>query len=336
MVRMREHGYGSTTYYQSPLTRWQDSPAHRRAALGKPPNFGNQSSIDHLKVDPQITDPAIDNWLDPHFVALHKIVPRRHELLLFLSGSYGRPGRQLLFMKEAVELGYHVINLHYPNSWTVAELCQDCQDRHCHEKVRLDIIDGARRSNKVDVGRANSIENRLVQLLTYLHQQQPANNWRQFLQDGAPRWEAIAVAGHSQGGGHAALIAKSHRVSRVILFSAPADYSPIFKGLAPWLVAPPATPTERYYGFIHIKDPGFVRVKHAWGQLGIAPSNTVTNIDDHAPPYGETRALITAARPARPGKFHGAVVNDLHTPKLGDGNPKFQAVWRYLLTAAAD
>ncbi|MEM9008554.1 MAG: hypothetical protein AAGE59_34215 [Cyanobacteria bacterium P01_F01_bin.86] len=283
------------------------------------------------KVFPQITDPAIDNWLDPHFVATAQGPSRRQQLLVFLSGSYGRPGRQLMMMKEAIALGYPVINLNYPNSWTVAELCQTCEDKDCHEKIRAEIIDGMKRSDKIDIGRPNSIENRLVRLLQYLHQQQPEENWRQYLEGETPKWEAIVVAGHSQGGGHAAMIAQERLVARVVMLSAPADYSPICRDLAPWLAAPHATPSDRYYGFIHLKDAGLARVQHAWQRLGMGALDSAVNVDDQVPPYHHAQCLITAAKPARPRKYHGCVANDLHTPKLLNGVPKFQKVWRYLL-----
>ena len=289
-----------------------------------------------FKILPQLTDREIDNWLDPHYVAIGKASFRRNQLLLFLSGSYGRPGRQLLIMKEAIELGYHVINLCYPNSWTVAELCQGCQDGNCHEKVRLEIIDGDKRSDKVEIGRPNSLENRLVKLLQYLQQQQPEENWQQYWDNNSPRWESIVVAGHSQGGGHAAMIAKEHIVPRVIMFGSPADYSPFLQSLAPWLAAPHATPAERYYGFVHLKDPGWARVEQAWHWLGMTAYGSVINVDRQVTPYNYSHCLVTAAKPARPRKYHGCVTNDLHTPRLLDGTPSFRQVWQYLLDTSCE
>jgi len=43
--------------------------------------------------------------------------------------------------------------------------------------------------------------------------------------DGSPRWERIAVAGQSQGGGHAAFIAKARPVARVVMLSGGWDMS---------------------------------------------------------------------------------------------------------------
>ena len=320
----------------NPFRRQSQEPsegkkAKKLAASDRNINKIETQSATLAQILPQLTAQEIDNWLDPHYVAISKAPFRRNQLLLFLSGSYGKPGRQLLIMKEAIELGYHVINLSYPNSWTVAKLCQDCQDENCHQKVRLEIVDGVKRSNKVEIGRPNSIENRLVKLLQYLHQQQPEENWPQYLDGNSPRWQSIVVAGHSQGGGHAAIIAKEHIVARVIMFSSPADYSPVYQNLAPWLAASHATPADRYYGFIHLKDLGFARVEQAWDCLGMTVYGSVVNVDRQVIPYNYSHCLVTAARPAHPRKYHGSVANDVQTPKLLDGAPRFKQVWQYLL-----
>jgi hypothetical protein len=301
-----------------------------RAGRGGKLIEGQSESMSVYQVPPELTDRTIDNWLDPHYIALSRSPFRQNKLLLFLSGSYGKPGRQLLFLQEAVGLGYHAINLSYPNTWTVAEICEDCQDINCHEKVRLEIIDGEKRSDQIEISPSNSIINRLVKLLLYLHQQQPEENWLQYLEGNAPKWESLIVAGHSQGGGHAAVIAKEYQVARVIMLGAPADYSPVFRGLAPWLSADHATPADRYYGFIHLKDPGFARVQRAWNQLGMTAYGSPINVDRQALPYNHSHCLVTAATPARPEKYHGSVVNDIQTPKLLDNKPLFKQVWRYL------
>src|SRR2546427_7367644 len=49
----------------------------------------------------------------------------------------------------------------------------------------------------------------------YLAQQYPDEEWGRFLAHDKPKWSQIAVTGHSQGGGHAAMIAKIRLVARV-------------------------------------------------------------------------------------------------------------------------
>ena len=112
------------------------------------------------EIAPELCEPGIDQWRDPHLVmratkdSTFRIQSR---LFLFLCGSYGMPGRQRLFTTVAAQLGYHAINLSYPNAWTVGGLCRDSHDPDCHGKVRLDLIDGEQRSGLLRFSKANAI-----------------------------------------------------------------------------------------------------------------------------------------------------------------------------------
>ena len=86
--------------------------------------------------------------------------------------------------------------------------------------------------------------NRIVKLLAHLEANHPGEGWGTFLEGAAPRWESIAVAGHSQGGGHAANIGRLHGVARVIMFDW-TDVVPLV-GAAPWLSKPKVTPADRF------------------------------------------------------------------------------------------
>lgn len=284
-----------------------------------------------FSVPPQNTDSAISHWLTPHQVAVPQGEARRNQLFLFLSGSFGTPDNQSLLFKEAVQAGYHAINLCYPNSWTVAALCRRSSDPDCHGKVRLSIIDGHSHSNLIEIDRANSIENRLAKLLVYLQQHRPHEHWGTYCEKGEICWENIAIAGHSQGGGHAVLIAKQHLVVRCIMFAAPADFSPVLQRPSPWLSSPQATPAERYYGFAHAQDKGLNYILLAWEQLGLAQFGSAINVDKTSNPYNQSHQLLTNSMPARPGKYHGCVVLDLQTPKSSDRTPLLRPVWQYLL-----
>jgi len=283
------------------------------------------------KVLPHKTDREIDDWLDPHYAIAPHLTSRKNRLFLFLSGSYGDPSNQCLILQTAAQLGYYAINLCYPNSWTVAGLCRNSVDLEAHDKVRWEIIDGIKRSNLIDISRANSIENRLIKLLLYLHQQHPEEGWFDYIDGNFPKWESIVVAGHSQGGGHAAIIAKEHIVDRVILLGAPADYNRILKRPASWLSTPHITPADRYYGFAHLQDPGIKRISIAWRLLGMTAYGSPVNVDSTPLPYHQSHQLVTRANPASRQKYHGCVAVDAHTPKLPDGTPRFKSVWQYLL-----
>jgi hypothetical protein len=288
-------------------------------------------TLSSYEIPPEVTDPTIDNWTDTHFVAFDTHVAARNKLFLFLCGSYGIPARQRLIIQLAAHMGYHAVNLSYPNSWTVAGLCRDSEDRDCHGEVRLEIFDGVPRSGLVDIGAANSIVNRLAKLLGYLEAKFSEQGWSQYLGQDGIQWDAVVVAGHSQGGGQAAIIAKQHLVDRVVMFASPVDYVRRGRAHATWLAEPGVTPAERYFGFVHRGDNGFERIQSAWEMLGMAAGGPIVDIDEHKTPYAHSQRLVTDVGYVRRNKYHGCVVQDNLTPAEPDGTLVFEPVWRYLL-----
>ena len=249
-----------------------------------------------------------------------------NRLFVHLSGSYGRPTNSLLILRQAATEGLHAIGLAYPNVPTVDSLCSDSSDAACHEKVRLEIIDGTDRTPLVSVDRANSIENRLVLALNHLQAQFPAEGWGQYLVNGAPKWDSVMISGHSQGGGHAAMMARDRLMARVCMFASPKDYSSFFKASAVWQSAAHVTPTVRYYGFNHVQDSQALMLLN-WRALGLFSLGAPVSVDSSAPPYAESHQLTTSAAPASAGEFHGSVVVDRHTPLRPDGQAVFKPVW---------
>jgi len=146
--------------------------------------------------------------------------------------------------------------------------------------------------------------NRLTKLLAYLHARHPAEGWGQYLTNGQPDWTRIRVAGHSQGGGHAAFIAKQFAVDRAVYFSSPSDWRDGPNQPATWMGSPGATPAVRQYGFTHLRDP-----------LG---SHQLTT--DAAP-----NPAATTVSP-----LHGVPVVDAPTPRTASGAPLFEPVWIHL------
>lgn len=295
----------------------------------------DQYTSPHLtayEIPPQLTDPGIDDWCEPHYVAINKSRPCQNKLFLFFSGSYGHAGKQRLIIQQAANLGYHAINLRYPNTWTIGELCRLSDEPDCHEQARQAILYGSNQPDCLQISRSNSIENRLVKLLIYLYEQNPEDNWLQYLQGLTLNWESIVVAGHSQGGGHGAMIAKNHRVAKVIMFSSPGDYSRMSQTPASWLAKDSATPVARYYGFAHAQEPGIERIVQAWQLLGMNDYGVIVNVDQQSFPYHHSHQLITNIQVKQFKKRHGSVVVDAVTPKQRNGQPLFQKVWSYLLS----
>jgi hypothetical protein len=288
------------------------------------------------QIAPQTTDPAIDVSLEPHIaINPEPAVVARKRLFVFLPGTGGRPGHYRLILRAAAARGYHAIGLNYPNDDAVGILCASGEDPDCQWGIRREIIAGVDASPLVDVNVANSIENRLRKALYYLHAQYPDEGWGPYLEGATVAWSRIEVAGHSQGGGHAAAIAKLHSLYRAVYFASPADWSGDLNGPPPWLSQPGATEASRQYGFAHVSD-ATVPLAHLaviWPALGLEPFGGPISVDTVRSPYAGSHQLTTDAVPRQVGgllPYHSAPVVDAATPLNGSGAPMFEPVWIYL------
>ncbi len=284
---------------------------------------------------PAATDAAINAWLEPHLTAFDPTAAPRGALYLHLSGTADVPENSQLICDQAARLGYHVICLRYPNEPSVDTLADQSTDPNVHEQVRRERLYGDDTSPLVSVDRANSIENRLVKLVEYLAAEHPDEGWGQFLQDGAPDWSRLAVGGHSQGSGQAALIAKDHLVERVVMFAGPADERG--GSAAPWIGVPGATPLGRWFEFQHERDFLANSISLDLAALGFDDRWSPVRIDDQAPASGQH--WLTTNYPVGTDvwagvRAHNSVVVDGQTPRDAQGDPFFSGAWQHMLTSA--
>lgn len=286
-------------------------------------------------IDPRTTDPAIATYLNPH-VAINPepSVAPRNALFLFLPGTGGQPANQRLIVRTGAARGYHAIGLMYPNTPSVGSLCNDSADPDAHWKARREICTGENLSSLVDVAPVESIEHRLETLLAYLHASYPTEGWGGFLIAGKADWSKLVVAGHSQGGGHAGVLAKLHPLLRAVCFSSPADWRSPVNQPASWYAQAGATPASRIYGFSHLQDElvPWSELNLNWSALGLAAFGPAVSVDTTAAPYGSSHQLSSNAdhgtvSPLYPAPFHSATVVDAATPVLGDGSPRYRPVW---------
>jgi hypothetical protein len=217
---------------------------------------------------PSITDSTIKIFDSPHAIYVDRDIvvehraqmADRHEFLIWLiSTNGGAAGSARAFCTLAADQGYHVISLMYADT-VPATVCKDDGNPQAFEAFRMAIIRGGSAQHIV-IPRQESIENRLIALLRYLRTQRPDEDWGQFLtEDGSPRWEALAFAGQSKDGGHAALIGVKYPVARVICAGAPKDYSSRLNSPAAWYSIHSVTPKSRFFVFNHVKIQLFVNI----------------------------------------------------------------------------
>ncbi len=300
-----------------------------------------REALNGIPILPSQTDPEIKSFDTPHYVYINReiIVSQnpglpadRHELLLWLPGTGGAGKGPGEFCQMAANYGYHVIVLMYPDD-IPASVCRNDDDPKAFENFRMAIIAGGHTPH-IAISRTDSIENRLIKLLLYLKQARPHEAWGQFLDDdGGIRWKTVAVAGQSQGGGHAALIGIKHRVTRVICTGAPKDYSIDTDRPAAWYYEEPATPKACFFSFTHQQD-----------HQGCSPEQQLENlqalkldafgapadVDSELPPYRHARILRTNY----PGKKLES--KEAHTSVISSKNEAvFGKVWAYMLTENA-
>ena len=289
-----------------------------------------------ILVVPSQTDPAIKTFDFPHCIYLNRApAADRHQLLLWIPGTQPPgtenkgPGAAGRFCEMAAGFGYRAIVLRYPNDESAAVVRQD-SDPAAFEKFRMAIIAGGS-SRHITVSRADSIENRLLKLLLYLQQNRPAEEWGQFLtSEGGIRWEAFVLAGQSQGGGHAALLAMQHPVARVVCFGSPKDYSLASGRPAAWLSAKSATPATRFFALNHQQDSQGCTPAQQLENLRALKLDALggpVNVDKETPPYRHSHILTT--------NYPGGKLTskEAHTTGISPRNEAvFGKVWAYMLT----
>jgi hypothetical protein len=301
------------------------------AACSAPVSAPGEEPLVVRQIAASATDPAIDDVIGVHHVAIGPAAGRIGRLLVFLPGTTGAPQQYATLIERAARLGHHAVGLAYVNQVPVNVLCAGMGASGCHEQVRREILFGTDESDLVEVDSDNGVFHRLDRLLAYLETLAPDEAWSRYRDaSGAVRWDRVVVSGHSQGAGHAAFIARLHRVARAVLFSGTEP--------APWTQAGDfATPAADFFGFAHLLEPIYPPIQASWDNIGI-PGDP-TSVDAAPAPYGGSHQLATAREdctgdPQSKGFHHNCHCVDGWMPApLPDGTPAFQPVWDHLFAA---
>jgi hypothetical protein len=270
--------------------------------------LADAEALTRVDVRPSATSADIKAADAPHIV-LFKAGNAAADLLLWMPGTLGVPrvGAQLDFPQFAAQQDYRVVILSYITDQAVSGICVGRalhNHRSCAADFRNKRIFGAGTFPLIADQPQDAIVYRLTKLLHTLKETRPGERWEHYLNaDGSPRWDRIAVGGQSQGGGHAAFIAKAKPVARVIMLSGGWDKSSPNE-IADWYTLPAATAPERWFATYHVEEP---------------TANTMADIN---------RALkIPAAnigvldKPVRGARAHGE----------GLSNPAYQSWWALAL-----
>ena len=228
--------------------------------------------------------------------------------------------------------GLHAIQVHYANGWfdKLSKQAPPSEDQFLGN-IRLEAATGKDFSRAVDIPSPDGMMERAVQFVKWLAKENPPGRWEYFLTDDRQglRWERIIMAGASHGSTTAARFAKYQRVDRVVMFCGPRDQYETWQGL------PSATPTNRFFAFSHVLDGGWTghHYDRSWELMDLNKFGPVVNVDHAAPPFGNTRRLVTAADVKNDaGRAHSSVVPGGAAVKDASGRFVHEDVWRYLFT----
>lgn len=228
--------------------------------------------------------------------------------------------------------GLHAIRVHYANGWFGKfGNSSPGDDGKLLGKIRLEAATGEDFSPLVSIPKPDGMMERALQFVKWLAKQNPQGRWEYFLSEdgGGLRWDRVIIAGSSHGATTSARFAKHQRVDRVVMFCGPRDQ------LEDWQALPSATPANRFFGFSHVLDGGWSGDHYcrSWELLGLHQFGAIVNVDKAAPPYGNTRRLITDADVKGDAKrAHSSVTPGSASAKDASGKFLHEAVWRYLFT----
>jgi len=231
--------------------------------------------------------------------------------------------------------GLHGIQVSYANNWFGGIKKEQITNDHILGDIRLEAATGEDHSPLVNVPLADGMMGRSLQFVKWLMKENPQGEWQHFLTaDGnGLLWDKVIMSGISHGSTTSARFAMYKKVDRVVMFSGPRDNN------QSWQDAPSATPANRFFGFTHVLDGGWVGDHYcrSWQLLKMHNHGPLINVEDTKPPYSNTRRLITNADVKNDaGRAHNAPVPGSGSPKDVDGKYIYEPVWFYLFNQPVD
>lgn len=231
--------------------------------------------------------------------------------------------------------GLHSIQVHYANKWFGIIPADRRDNGKTLGDIRLEAATGEDHSDLVSIPQPDGMMERAFQFVKWLSKEHPQGRWEQFItEDGQGlRWDKVIVSGASHGATTSARFAKHQKVDRVVCLCGPRDQ------YESWQSLPSATPANRYFGFSHVLDSGWTGDHYcrSWEMIGLNQFGPIVDVDISAPPYQNSRRLITQADVGgKADRAHGSVTPGGSAVKDKDGKLIHEPVWRYLYNHPVD
>lgn len=280
-------------------------------------------------VQPNVTDTAIttntnNSPLQTAYLPAN-VSSRKDKLFIFIPGTGGTPSGFDKIISAAANAGYYSFGIAYSNLTAIEKLAGDNPNDTTVEDILEEYLSGNNVSAKVNVSRANSFENRIIKMISYMDSLYPTEDWKRFLNSNKTLiWKKISVAGHSQGSDHAMYMSKKRTLLSAGFFSGPGNFR-LSNGAYPsFMQARGLTSLNNISGFTHKDDPVRVwsDVKKTWQTLGLL--KLPESVDDEMIDSASRKFFTTRVT----NSAHLYVITDGTTPLDENGNPLFQFVWQ--------
>ncbi len=284
-----------------------------------------------------------------HYYCYPVGVASNDKLLLYIVGTTDNPATFTEMPRRACALGFASLSLAYHNEVDSRTACGP--DATCYENFRREIVYGMDLlPNPINVTQTDSLLGRFVHVLGVLAEREPYfPAWASIRQRVTARdFSNVVVAGHSQGAGHALLIARDFAVDRLVMLAGVTDrtnsgtnnHGPA-AWISGWSPAMAQTPSSRFFGYMH-DDDGVAVVRQVlanWDALRLPAQECPWQAEGNYP-AGCRRVRIPPAR-CGGGEAHNAVMlgafgSATNACVQGGTQSRNDGTFRYLLTTRAE
>lgn len=267
------------------------------------------------------------------------------QLLVYFVGTGDSPARSHGLPELACALGFAAVAPMYENQRDARSACG--ANTACYDGMHREVLYGGDSApDPIRVDEANSALHRLDTLLAQLaDRDEHFAAWATIRERVIGRdFSQVAIAGHSQGSGHAVFLARDHLVARVISLAGPSDrlqsgkpsHAPV-EWVAQW-PSDSKTPSARLLGYNHEDDAILVfrQLVANYDALGVDAVGCERS-DGNELPAACRRVRVAAAR-CRPLEAHVAVAvrrfgSEQDPCKLDGKLHDNTRTWTFLLTA---